>query len=263
MSEKVKSWIKSRELELKSAKKKFVGAIEKGFERARLSRVEIATNLDLSMVPNYVAYKAALIREKTILQHVSLGLGATLAVLFVASRVEVSHLETRLRLKEYILAPGVSDFIPVAPQSVPDAYIQHAVSDFVATLGNTNPANIEERLKQLSSVMSPALQIQFSAEASEWIAKARAENISEMLTVLDKRIEADANGKYRAVVRTRTDSFVGSESIGYRNEVVEMELKLVPPDVGRRWFLEIAALSRGSAEAFEASKSLEGGLNGK
>ena len=92
--------------------------------------------------------------------------------------------------------------------------------------------------------------------------QARAENISEMLTVLDKRIEADPDGKYRAVIRTRTDSFVGTESIGYRNEVVEMGLRLVPPDVGRRWFLEITSLSRGSAEAFETSKGL-GGLNEK
>jgi len=263
MSEKIKTWLKSCGEEMKSAKAKLAGAIEKGFERARLSRVEIATNLDLSMVPNYVAYKAALIREKTMLQHVCVGLAAILVVMFVASRFEVSHLETRLRLKEYILAPGVSDFIPVAPQSVPDAYVQHAVSDFVATLGNTNPTNIEERFKQLSAVMSPALQVQFNAEAVEWVAKARAENISEMLTVLEKRVEADADGKYRAVIRTRTDSFVGSESIGYRNEVVEMGLRLVPPDVGRRWFLEITSLSRGSAEAFETSKGLGGGLNGK
>ena len=263
MREKLKNWLDLRLTDAVTAKKALVGAIEKGFERARLSRVEIATNLDLSMVPNYVAYKAALIREKTLLQHGCLGLGIVALVFFIAGRVEVSSLEKRLRLKEYILAPGVNDFIPVAPQTVPDAYVQHAVSDFVATLGNTNPMNIEERFKQLSSVMSPALQVQFNAEASEWIAKARAENISEMMTVLDKRIEADADGKYRAAVHTRTDSFVGSESIGYRNEVVEIGLRLVPPDIGRRWFLEITSLSRGSTEAFDTAKSLGGGSHGK
>jgi hypothetical protein len=82
----------------------------------------------------------------------------------------------------------------VAPQSVPDAYVQHAVSDFIATLGNTNPTNIEERYQQLSSMMSPALQVQFSAEANEWIAKVKAENISEMLTVLSKRVEEHLGG---------------------------------------------------------------------
>jgi len=263
MSEKLKKWLDAGLSNAVSAKKALFGAIEKGFERARLSRVEIATNLDLSMVPNYVAYKAALIREKALLQHGCLGLGVIALVFFIAGRVEVSSLENRLRLKEYILAPGVNDFIPVAPQTVPDAYVQHAVSDFVSTLGNTNPMNIEERFKQLTSVMSPALQVQFNVEASEWITKARSENISEMVTILDKRIEADTDGQYRAVVHTRTDSFVGSESIGYRNEVVEMGLRLVPPDVGRRWFLEITSLSRGSADAFETARSLGGSSHGK
>lgn len=263
MNEKLGTWLKSRLEDAKSVKTAIVGAVEKGFERARLSRVKIATDLDLTMVPNYVAYKAALIREKILLQHVCLGLGFLTMVLFVVSRFEVSKLEARLRLKEYILAPGVNDFIPVAPQSVPDAYVQHAVSDFVATLGNTNPVNIEERFKQLSSVMSPALQVQFNSEAAEWIAKARAENISEMLTILDKQIEADVGGTYRVVVHSRTDSFIGSENIGYRNEVIEMGLRLVPPDVGRRWFLEITSMSRGSAEAFDVTKGLGGGLHGK
>lgn len=263
MKEKLKEWLDARLGEAMNAKKAFIGAIEKGFERARLSRVEIATNLDLSMVPNYVAYKAALIREKAVLQHLCAGLGIITMVLFVTSRVEVANLEERLRTKEYILAPGVNDFIPVAPQSVPDAYVQHAVSDFVATLGNTNPLNIEERFKQLSSLMSPQLQVRFSGEAGEWIAKAKSENISEIVTVLEKRVEGDAEGKYRAVVHTRTDSFVGSESIGFRNEVIEMGLRLVPPDIGRRWFLEITSLSRSSADAFGIAKSLGGDRHGK
>jgi hypothetical protein len=263
MKKEIRNWIDALKDDAMIAKNSVVGAIEKGFERARLSRVEIATNLDLSMIPNYVAYKAALIREKILLQHMCMGLGLVVMILFVVGRVEVSTLEGRLRLKEYILAPGVSDFIPVAPQTVPDAYVQHAVSDFVATLGNTNPMNIEERFKQLSSVMSPALQVQFNAEASEWINKARSENISEMVTVLDKRIEADLDGKYRAVVHTRTDSYVGIESIGYRNEVVEMGLRLVHPNIGRRWFLEITSLSRGSTEAFDTANGLGGGSHEK
>ncbi len=243
---------------LRNAKDQLVGSIEKGFERAKLSRVSISSNLDLSSVPNYVTYRAALIREKMFLHHACLGLGLVLLVVFVSSRVEVSNLSEKLRNKEYILAPGVSDFIPVAPQSVPDAYIQHAVSDFVATLGSTNPTNIEERYRQLSSMMSPALQVQFNAEAEEWITKVKSENISEMLTVLSKRIEADNHGSYRAVVNARTDAFIGSEAIGYRNEVIEMKLRLIPPDAGKRWYLEITSLTRHSADAAGAARSMGG-----
>ena len=239
------------------------GAAQKGFQRIKISKVAVATKLDLKAVPTYVSYKAALVREKIMLQHICLGLLTVLIIVFVSGRTEVSRLTERLRTKEYILAPGVVDFIPVAPQSVPDGYVQHAVSDFVATLGNTNPVNIEERFAQLATVMSPALQVQFNAEAREWIAKATSENISEMMTILEKRIESDELGQYRAVVTTRTDTFIGSEAIGYRNEVIEMGLRLIPPDQGKRWYLEITALSRTSAEAYSASKSLGGSRHGK
>ena len=219
---------------------------------------DAASRLDLSMVPNYVSYKAALAREKDLLRKACVGLFLTLLAVFVTSRVEVYKLQEKLRIKEFILAPGVNDFIPVAPQSVPDSYVQHAVSDFVSTLGNTNPNNIEERFKQLSSVMSPSLQIKFNAESKDWIGKARADNISEMATITDKRIEADGEGAYKAVVRLRTDSFIAAESIGYRNEVIEMGLRLVAPDSGRRWFLEITSLSRESEDAYGARQAKEG-----
>jgi hypothetical protein len=187
-----------------------------------------------------------------------LGLATLVVVIFILGRVEVSNLSDRLRTKEYILAPGVSDFVPVAPQSVPDVYIQHAVSDFVATLGNTNPTNIEERYQHLASMMSPALQVQFRMEANDWIAKVKSENISEILTVLSKRIEADGKGNFLASVNSRTDAFIGSEAIGYRNEVIEMQIRLIPPDAGKRWYLEMTSLTRRSADAANAVKNLGG-----
>ncbi len=234
------------------------GAMEKGFEKARLARVEIPTRLDLSHVPNYVSYKAALIREKMLLQYGCLALLAVLLMVFATSRFEVAGLEEKLRKKEFILAPGVNDFIPASPQSVPDSYVQHAVSDFVATLGNTNPTNIDERYHDLSTSMSPSLQIPFQIEAESWATKAKRDNISEMITVLDKTIESDDAGNYRAIVRARADSFVANESIGFRNEVIELGLKLVPPEHGRRWYLEITSLSRVNAEAYDSAKTLGG-----
>jgi len=142
---------------------------------------------------------------------------------------------------------------------VPDSYVQHAVSDFVDAIGNVNPTNIAERYTQIASVMSPALQVQFNSEGSEWMERVLADNISEITTVLSKRIEVDPSGHYQATVKTRVETFIGSESIGVRGEVIEMGLKLVPPDLGKRWCLQITSLSRKSEEAHKVSKSLEGG----
>jgi len=263
MKEKVTEFARAQAARVAVAGRQLVGSLEKGFQKAKLAKVNAAVNLDLSAVPNYVAYKAAMIREKLLLQYVCIGLAALLAVVYVSSRFEVSDLAQSLRTKEFILAPGVSDFIPVAPRSVPDSYVQHAVSDIVSTLGNTTPANIEERFAQLASLMSPALQVLFAAEAPEWTAKARAENVSELTTVLDKRVEADDQGRYKATVSTKTETFISGEAIGYRNEVIEMGLRLVPPDAGRRWYLEITSLTRTSADAYSAAKNLGGSPHGK
>jgi hypothetical protein len=263
MKDKAMNFARAQVARAAAAGRGLVGSLEKGFQRAKIARVNAAGDLDLSAIPNYVAYKAALVREKLLLQYVCIGLAALLAAVYVTNRLEVSDLSEALRTKEFILAPGVSDFIPVAPRSVPDSYVQHAVSDFVSTLGNTTPTNIEERYAQLASLMSPALQVQFAAEAPEWVAKARAENVSELVTIQDKRIESDDRGRYKATVSTRTETFIAGEAIGYRNEVVEMGLRLVPPDAGRRWYLEITSLTRTSAEAHSAAKNLGGATNGK
>jgi len=263
MKDRIVNFAKTQAARAVAAKRQLIGSLEKGFQRARIAKVNAAGDLDLSAIPNYVAYKAALVREKLLLQYVCIGLAALLAAVYLTSRLEVSGLVESLRTKEFILAPGVSDFIPVAPRSVPDSYVQHAVSDFVSTLGNTTPTNIEERFAQLASLMSPALQVQFAAESPEWIAKARSENVSELTSVLDKRIESDEKGRYMATVSTRTETFIGGEAIGYRNEVIELGLRLVPPDAGRRWYLEITSLARTSADAYSAAKNLGGSTNGK
>lgn len=263
MKDKVTDFARTQAAHIAASGRQLVGALEKGFQKAKLAKANAAADFDLSAVPNYVAYKAALIREKLLLQYVCMGLAALLAVVYVSGRFEVSDLATSLRTKEFILAPGVSDFIPVAPRSVPDSYVQHAVSDFVLTLGNTTPTNIEERFAQLATLMSPALQVQFAAESPEWVAKARAENVSELTTMLDRRIESDDQGRFKATVSTKTETFIGGEAIGYRNEVIEMGMRLVPPDAGRRWYLEITSLTRTSADAYSAAKNLGGTTHGK
>ena len=240
-------------------KTKILGPIERGFARSRLAAAKSLDSLKLDELPEHVSYRAALVREKLMMQHLSLILLFLLVAVFIQSRIEIGGLQERLRTKEFILAPGVTDYLPVSPGTVPDSYVQHAVSDFVDAIGNVNPTNIAERYSQIASVMSPALQVQFNSEGSEWIERVLADNISEITTIISKRIEVDPSGHYFATVKTRVETFIGSESIGVRGEVIEMGLKLVPPDLGKRWCLQMTSLSRKSEEAHKVSKSLEGG----
>src|SRR3990167_6520082 len=120
-----------------------LGPKEKGFEKVTSDPPEIqATKEHLKHLPKYIVYRAALLREKLILTYLIGGISGLFLIYFVVSRIEVSNLYDQLRVKEYILAPGVLDFTTATPQSVPDSYVNDAVSDFLSTLGNINASNI-------------------------------------------------------------------------------------------------------------------------
>ncbi|MEK7692174.1 MAG: hypothetical protein AAB425_14255 [Bdellovibrionota bacterium] len=235
-----------------------LGPMEKGVSAARLATPPSheLNGVDLRTLPKYVSYRAALLREKFTLQ-ITLGVVTVLAGgLYASSRVEVSRLTAKLREKEFILAPGVQDFTPVSPQSVPDSHVRNAVMEYLQGLGNVNPVNIDEQYARLAQSMSPDLKIQFEMEAGSWRAKVKADNISEILSLTDTEIRSDAKGAYQVTALARRDSFVNSEHIGSTDEVIEMVLKLVAPSSGRRWFLEITKLSRTKADAFQTRQSL-------
>jgi hypothetical protein len=235
-----------------------VGSMEKGVEAARLSSPPQGTyeGVDLSVLPKYICFKAALLREKLTLQYAILILTVILGGHFILTRFEIASLYTKLREKEYILAPGVQDFIPAAPQKVPERHVTAAAMDYLSQFGNINAMNIDDQYERLSDSMTKALKVQFLAEASDWKAKVKSDNLSEIMTILDKTIESDEKGGYRCTANVRTDSFVNNEHIGYRDEVVEMEMNLVPPEDGKRWYLQIANLSRTSRNSFKVKDNL-------
>jgi len=233
-----------------------VGPIEKGIKAAELAKPPEGSyeGVDLRTLPKYICFRAALLHNKLTLQYVILILSVFLLSHFVVTRKEVYSLYSKLREKEYILAPGVMDFTPAAPQSVPDSYVANAVVDFLGQLGNVTAGNIEEQYAALSESMSPQLRVKFLAEASSVKTKVKAEGISELLTVTEKEIRTTGDGYYQITALARRDTYVNNEYLGHADEAIGMILQLVPPKSGRRWYLQINSLSRESANSFQAKK---------
>lgn len=236
-----------------------IGPIEKGIAAARVERPRDGTydGVDLRTLPKYICFRAALLQNKLTLQYVILILASVLVVNFVVSRQEIYSLYGKLRQKEYILAPGVMDFTPAAPQTVKDSYVESAVIDFLGQLGNVTAGNIEEQYASLSDFMSPQLKVKFLAEASGWKRKVKSEGISELLTIRDKEIRTKGDGFYRAVVLAKRDTYINNEYLGNADEAIEMVLQLVPPKEGKRWYLQINSLARQSADSFRAKRELQ------
>jgi len=236
-----------------------VGVIEKGVSAAKLAEPPRGSyeGVNLEVLPRYICYKAALVREKMTLQTVVAIVAAVFVVYFAISRIEVHSLYSKLREKEYILAPGVQDFTPASPHTVSDSYVEAATTDFMNRLGNLNPLNIQEQYATLSDSMSAQLKIKFQAESADWIRKVKQDNLSEILSVLQKEIRSNDEGFYKVTAVVRVDSYVSNEHIGARDEVIQMLLRLIPPSRSSRWFLEIVSLSRTSADTFKTKESLQ------
>ena len=235
-----------------------VGAMQKGIEAARLQSPPqgVYEGVDLRVLPKYICYRAAMLRERLTMHFMLSIVFAAFAAHFVISRHEISGLYNKLREKEYILAPGVQDFIPAAPQTVPERHIVAAAAEYLSQFGNINPVNIDEQYERLAESMTQQVRAQFLAEAESWRFKVKSDNLTEVMTVLEKTIESDATGNYRVIANVRTDSYVNNEHIGYREEVIEMGLALVPPETGKRWYLQITNLARTSRQSYQVEDKL-------
>lgn len=235
-----------------------VGVMQKGVEAAKFTKPSagVYEGVDLKILPKYISFRAALLHNKLTQQYIILILLGLLVGHFIISRAEMYSLYGKLREKEYILAPGVQDFTPASPQSVPDSYVASAVIEFLGLLGNVASTSIDDQYAALSEAMSSQLRIKFFAEAAEWKAKVKSEIISELLSIKEKEIRSSQDGYYHVLAITRRDTYINNEYIGHADEAIEMVMQLVPPKSGKRWYLQIESLSRQSVESYKAKKNL-------
>jgi len=230
-------------------------AMNKGIEAAQVATppVGVYRGVDLRILPKYIAFKAAMVKQNLTLQYILAIHIAAFVMSFTLSRFEIHGLEKKLREKEYILAPGVIDFTPASPQAVSDSYVVNAAMTFLGMLGNVNAANIDEQYLRLAGFMSPELAIQFEQEATDWRETVKQENVAEILRVTDREVVSSGDGFYKVTAIAQRERYSNSESLGRVDEVIEMKLRLVPPIKGKEWFLEITSLKRSRADGFKAN----------
>ena len=235
-----------------------IGPIEKGFKKASVETPSEGSyeGVNLTVLPKYISYKAALLREKMTLYYLITAILLIFGVHYLASRIEISGLQGKLREKEYILAPGVMDFTKASPQRVSDSYVYDAAMDFLSSLGNISATNIDEQYNLIRRFMSHNLKIRFDIETSDWMAQVKVDNISQLLKVTDLEVTSDLKGSYKIVAIGRVDFYAEHQYLGHEDQIIQMILRLVPPESGKRWYLQITSLSWERAETFRAKSKL-------
>ncbi len=232
----------------RSMETQMISPMQKGVVLAKVQTPDpsVLGELDLRTLPKYICYKAALQKEKTTYQTISLVLIALLCSLFLYSRYEAYQFSNQLRKKEYILAPGSFDFTPVRAHKVSDKYVQQTVSEYLVLLGNITPDAVEDQYENLKKYMSKDLAARFGAESNEWIEKVKKDNVTETLQISSKEIQSDGNGNYKLEAIAKRSIFSSNQFLSSEPEKIQMKIRLVYPDNNRKknWYLEIYELSR-------------------
>ena len=234
-------------VETKRWGKEMIKAINKGVEAAELTRppAGVFGDVDLRVIPKYVSYQAALVREKLGMQFL-LGLVALLWIgTFLVQTNRIDYWQTKYREKEFILVPSnIVGHTPAVPQDVPKSYVGNAASYFIELLGNTTPSDIDEHYDRFASYMSPDLKGKFLSETARWRATAKTEGIYEQIEITQKVWTPDGKGGFDVTISLRRDRRVSGEFMGSTPEIVKMKLQLVPPQREREWIFEIREFSR-------------------
>lgn len=235
-----------------------IGPKEKGIKGEQVESPPIGSyeGVDLKNLPKFICYKAALLKEKMTLKSVLAILAVLFSTHYCSTRMEVSGLHQKLREKEYILAPGVLDFTTASPQAVPDSYVNDAVTDFLSDLGNVSANNIDEQFNTLKRFMSDKLKVTFEMETSDWIEQVKTEGISQILTVINKEIKTDNDGNYQVTATARAEFYANQQYLGHEDQVIEMTMKLTPPQKSHRWYLQLTSLSWTKADTFQTKNNL-------
>lgn len=253
---KIQNTVRMSKLTLKNIASRCIGPLEKGMEAATHTTPPNGTydGVDLSTLPKYICYRAALQQKKLTIELLLVAVLSVFAFYFVVSRYEISTLYDKLLVRPVILAPGIRDFVVASPQKVEPQYVEQAVVEFLNKLGTVSADNIERQYKVLSEQMSTKLKMQFEIETQGLIRDFKRDNLTELLTILDLEIKDDQKGHYRAVAQVRVDLYIENEHADQREEIIEMDLALVPPSKDRRWYLEITSIRRESTDTFKRKR---------
>ena len=222
-------------------------AIDKGVKAAEMTRppAGVYGDIDLRVIPKFVSYKAALLREKVGLQYLLGITGLLWVATFLIQSNRIDYWQSRYREKEFILVPSnIVGYTPAVPQSVPQSYVGNAVNFFIEILGNTTPTNIQEHYERFASYMSSELKAQFLAETASWRDTAKNEGIYEQIEITQKDWRNDGKGNFDVNVTLKRDRRVNSDFMGSTQEQIKMRLQLVPPQNEREWIFEIKEFSR-------------------
>ena len=188
-------------------------------------------------------------------QRLLLGL-ITLAAVSVTAfdRITIYRLETQLREKEYILAPGLTDFARVRPGVISSEYVKEFSESLASSLGNFSAREVEERYRTLEKYLANDFRIQFREDTTKQLKLLASNDVAEMFVPQHTEVKEQENG-FIASVFGQHIRYVAGLKVFEGRHVILFTLKGVAPQANRPWALEVQNIARQTEELYEQQRS--------
>ena len=183
-------------------------------------------------------------------QRILLVAGAVIAsAVIISDRVAITNLERKLREKEYILAPGVTDFAKVTPGIISKDYVREFAESIAATLGSFSAKEVERRYQELEKYLSSDFRLTFREKTKKDLGLFASTDVAETFSANSSEIEEAPNGFRAAVFGTQTRYVSGLKVYEGAHVIVFLMVGLAP-SASTPWALQITDISRLSEEEF-------------
>jgi hypothetical protein len=178
-----------------------------------------------------------------------LSLAVSALVLVVSDRITIHDLESKLREKEYILAPGLTDFAKVTPGIISKDYVKEFAESIAVSLGSFSASEVERRYKDLEKYLAGDFRIKFREKTKKDLSLFATNDIAETFSVKTTEILESKIGFEANVFGTQT-RYVSGLKVFESAHVITFSLKAVAPSANSPWALEIQDISRLSEDEF-------------
>lgn len=162
--------------------------------------------------------------------------------------------------KEFLIVPGVVDFMRVRPGIIPDNVVFLFAEYMADQVGTFTYANVDERYKRASEFMSPALRESFLMELRKKEKDYRELAVTEIfspqpIAKFEQLKDAAQNPYYLVHIKGTLDRYSNDQKIISEEEIFTLKFRTTRIMADKPWFFELISLERQSSEEFARSES--------
>lgn len=187
----------------------------------------------------------ALFEQRILLTMLAVGM----LILVITDRITIHDLEAKLREKEYILAPGVTNFAKVTPGIISKDYVTEFAESIAVSLGSFSANEVEKRYKDLEKYLTGDFRIKFREKTKKDLSLFASNDLAEMFSVKSTEITENKSGFGASVFGTQT-RYVSGLKVFEGPHVITFSLKAAAPGANSPWALEIQDISRLSEDEY-------------